>query len=77
MSRILKRPMFKRGGTVNTGIMDGFSNGGEVERDRQTGKFSGMPSTFGVQDMLAMAREEAAQPTATEPVFTRKEMEKE
>ena len=25
MSRILQRPMFKRGGTTNTGIMDGFN----------------------------------------------------
>ena len=25
MSRILSRPMFKRGGTTNTGIMDGFN----------------------------------------------------
>ena len=32
MSRILKRPMFKRGGTVNTGIMDGFSDGGDTVR---------------------------------------------
>ena len=26
MSRILSRPMFKRGGTTNTGIMDGFED---------------------------------------------------
>ena len=26
MSRILQRPMFKRGGTTNTGIMDGFED---------------------------------------------------
>jgi len=78
MSRTLKRPMFRRGGFADTGIMDGFSNGGEVERDRQTGKFSGMPATFGAEDMLGMAREEAASaPAPTQPVFTRREMEDE
>ena len=70
--------MFRRGGFADTGIMDGFSNGGEVERDRQTGKFSGMPATFGAEDMLGMAREEAASaPAPTQPVFTRREMEDE
>ena len=59
--------MFKRGGTVNTGIMDGFSNGGGVT-DEQLGKGAGMPATFGAQDMLSMAREQ--QPTRTTPVFT-------
>ncbi len=34
MSRTLKRPMFKRGGTPNTGIMDGFSNGGDTVSKR-------------------------------------------
>ena len=67
MSRTLKRPMFKRGGTVNTGIMDGFSNGGGVT-DEQLRKDAGMPATFGAQDMLSMAREQ--QPTRTTPVFT-------
>ena len=38
--------MFKRGGTPNTGIMDGFSNGGGVT-DEQLGKGAGMPATFG------------------------------
>ena len=59
--------MFKRGGTVNTGIMDGFSNGGGGT-DEQLGKGAGMPATFGAQDMLSMAREQ--QPTRTTPVFT-------
>ncbi len=30
MSRILKRPMFRRGGFADTGIMDGFNTGGRV-----------------------------------------------
>jgi hypothetical protein len=30
VSKILKRPMFKRGGTPNTGIMDGFDDGGST-----------------------------------------------
>jgi len=58
--------MFKRGGTPNTGIMDGFSNGGGVT-DEQLGKGAGMPATFGAEDMLGLARQ---QPTATTPVFT-------
>ena len=61
--------MFKRGGTPNTGIMDGFSNGGGVT-DEQLGKSAGMPATFGAEDMLGLARQ---QPTATEPVFTPRE----
>ena len=61
--------MFKRGGTPNTGIMDGFSNGGGVT-DEQLGKSAGMPATFGAEDMLGLARQ---QPRATEPVFTPRE----
>ena len=30
MSKILKRPMFRRGGFADTGIMDGFNTGGRV-----------------------------------------------
>ena len=30
MSKILKRPMFRRGGYADTGIMDGFNDGGRV-----------------------------------------------
>ena len=77
MSRTLKRPMFRRGGFADTGIMDGFSNGGGVT-DEQLGKGAGMPATFGAEDMLGMAREEAASaPAPTQPVFTRREMEDE
>ena len=71
--------MFRRGGFADTGIMDGFSNGGGVT-DEQLGKDAGMPATFGAQDMLAMAREEEASapaPAPTQPVFTRREMEDE
>jgi hypothetical protein len=76
MSKILKRPMFRRGGFADTGIMEGFSNGGGVT-DEQLGKGAGMPATFGAQDMLGLARQEAAQPTNVDPVFTRREMEDE
>ena len=69
MSNILKRPMFKRGGTPNTGIMDGFNDGGRVG-------FQGGGSDIRRQ-MLQFGEREEQQPTATEPVFTRKEMEKE
>jgi hypothetical protein len=33
MSKILKRPMFRRGGYADTGIMDGFNTGGRVGMD--------------------------------------------
>jgi hypothetical protein len=73
MSRTLKRPMFRRGGFADTGIMEGFSNGGGVT-DEQLGKGAGMPATFGAEDMLGLAREEAASaPAPTQPIFTRRE----
>ena len=40
MSRILQRPMFKRGGTTNTGIMDGFEDMNTEDRvQASTGPF--------------------------------------
>jgi hypothetical protein len=40
MSRILSRPMFKRGGTTNTGIMDGFEDMNTEDRvQASTGPF--------------------------------------
>ena len=40
MSRILQRPMFKRGGTTNTGIMDGFNEINTEDRVKaSTGPF--------------------------------------
>jgi len=59
MSNILKRPMFKRGGTPNTGIMDGFNDGGRVG-------FQGGGSDIRRQ-MLQFGEREEQQPTATEP----------
>ena len=63
MSRTLKRPMFKRGGTVNTGIMDGFSNGGDTVRRGTDTSPQELESIMGLMDR-------APQPTATTPVFT-------
>ena len=61
MSRTLKRPMFKRGGTPNTGIMDGFNDGGRVG-------FQGGGSDIRRQ-MLQFGEREEQQPTTTIPVF--------
>ena len=58
MSNILKRPMFKRGGTPNTGIMDGFNDGGRVG-------FQGGGSDIRRQ-MLQFGEREEQQPTATQ-----------
>ena len=63
MSRTLKRQMFKRGGTVNTGIMDGFSNGGDTVRRGTDTSPQELESIMGLMDR-------APQPTATTPVFT-------
>ena len=63
MSRTLKRPMFKRGGTPNTGIMDGFSNGGDTVRRGTDTSPQELESIMGLMDR-------APQPTATTPVFT-------
>ena len=55
--------MFKRGGTVNTGIMDGFSNGGDTVRRGTDTSPQELESIMGLMDR-------APQPTATTPVFT-------
>jgi hypothetical protein len=65
MSRTLKRPMFKRGGTPNTGIMDGF---GEDRVMAQDG-LALMPQGFtAAEDEVVPTMTPA--PTATTPVFT-------
>jgi hypothetical protein len=65
MSRTLKRPMFRRGGYADTGIMDGFSNGGGVRRGSQAD-----PKVVQqMADLINAPREEASLET-TEPVFT-------
>ena len=65
MSRTLKRPMFKRGGTPNTGIMDGF---GEDRVMAQDG-LALMPQGFmAAEDEVVPTM--TPQPTRTTPVFT-------
>ena len=68
MSRTLKRPMFRRGGFADTGIMDGFNTGGRVG-------FQGGGSDIRRQ-LLQFGEQEQEQPTTpapTQPVFTRRE----
>ena len=62
MSRTLRRPMFKRGGTVNTGIMDGFSNGGDTVRRGTDTSPQELKSIMGLIDR-------ASTPAPTQPVF--------
>ena len=76
MSRILKRPMFKRGGTVNTGIMDGFSNGGDTVRKGTSTSPRELESIMGLIDKASESASAPA-PAPTQPVFTRREMEEE
>jgi len=65
VSRILRRPMFKRGGTPNTGIMDGF---GEDRVMAQSG-LALMPQGFtAAEDEVVPTM--TPSPTATTPVFT-------
>ena len=59
--------MFKRGGTPNTGIMDGF---GEDRVMAQAGMYTGqMPQGFTAADDEVVPTM-TPQPTATTPVFT-------
>ena len=62
MSRTLRIPMFKRGGTVNTGIMDGFSNGGDTVRRGTDTSPQELKSIMGLIDR-------ASTPAPTQPVF--------
>ena len=62
MSRTLRRPMFKRGGTVNTGIMDGFSNGGDTVRRGTDTSPQELKAIMGLIDR-------ASTPAPTQPVF--------
>tara|TARA_R100000544_G_C2226915_1_gene61441 strand:- start:3486 stop:4541 length:1056 start_codon:yes stop_codon:yes gene_type:complete len=64
MSKILKRPMFRRGGSTSTGIMDGFGestrpNFKEGELVEQVEKEFGEPEMetgFDTQDYLSLAK---------------------
>ena len=68
--------MFKRGGTVNTGIMDGFSNGGDTVRKGTSTSPRELESIMGLIDKASESASAPA-PAPTEPVFTRREMEEE
>jgi hypothetical protein len=74
MSRTLKRPMFRRGGFADTGIMEGFSNGGDTVRRGTDTSPQELDSIMGLIDK---ASESAPAPAPTQPVFTRREMEDE
>ena len=65
MSRILSRPMFKRGGTTNTGIMDGFEDMNTEDRvQASTGDFMG-----NVQSMLGPRPTRTADPSRLDELF--------
>jgi len=65
MSRILQRPMFKRGGTTNTGIMDGFNETTTEDRVRASnGDFMG-----NVQSMIGPRPERLADPSRLDELF--------
>ena len=65
MSRILSRPMFKRGGTTNTGIMDGFNEMNTEDRvQASTGDFMG-----NVQSMLGPRPTRTADPSRLDELF--------
>ena len=65
MSRILSRPMFKRGGTTNTGIMDGFNEINTEDRvQASTGNFMG-----NVQSMIGPRPERLADPSRLDELF--------
>jgi hypothetical protein len=68
--------MFKRGGTVNTGIMDGFSNGGDTVRRGTSTSPRELESIMGLIDKASESASAPA-PAPTQPVFTRREMEEE
>ena len=67
MSKILKRPMFRRGGFADTGIMEGFSNGGDTVRRGTDTSPQELDSIMGLIDK---ASESAPAPTATEDTYT-------
>ena len=65
MSKILSRPMFKRGGTTNTGIMDGFEDINTEDRvQASTGDFMG-----NVQSMIGPRPERLADPSRLDELF--------
>ena len=65
MSKILSRPMFKRGGTTNTGIMDGFNETNTEDRvQASTGDFMG-----NVQSMLGPRPTRTADPSRLDELF--------
>ena len=65
MSKILSRPMFKRGGTTNTGIMDGFEDINTEDRvQASTGNFMG-----NVQSMIGPRPERLADPSRLDELF--------
>ncbi len=65
MSRILSRPMFKRGGTTNTGIMDGFEDMNTEDRvQASNGTFMG-----NVQSMLGPRPTRTADPSRLDELF--------
>lgn len=65
MSRILSRPMFKRGGTTNTGIMDGFEDMNTEDRvQASTGDFMG-----NVESMLGPRPTRTADPSRLDELF--------
>ena len=70
MSRTLKRPMFRRGGFADTGIMEGFSNGGDTVRRGTDTSPQELDSIMGLIDK---APAPAPAPAPTQPVFTRRE----
>jgi hypothetical protein len=65
MSKILSRPMFKRGGTTNTGIMDGFEDINTEDRvQASNGNFMGS-----VQSMIGPRPERLADPSRLDELF--------
>ncbi len=65
MSKILSRPMFKRGGTTNTGIMDGFEDMNTEDRvQASNGTFMG-----NVQSMLGPRPTRTADPSRLDELF--------
>ena len=79
MSKILKRPMFRRGGYADTGIMDGFNDGGRVHASsglsvNDLSKFVGTDedeSPITIQDLDLSLPERKN----TSPVFREREFE--
>ena len=72
MSRTLKRPMFRRGGFADTGIMEGFSNGGDTIRRGTDTSPRELESIMGLIDKASESASAPA-PAPTQPVFTPRE----